>query len=163
MSKLAEIDTSKPGFLIGALLWLPADEVRRRVQAVYETSGFTDVRPAHHPVFGLLSPDGDRVVDLAERAQTTKQAMGYLVAYLEERGYLERVPDPNDGRAKIVRRTVKGWEVNRAAGRAVRELQAEWAEQLGEDRMEQLILLLRDLMEIIGFKYEGSVAERSVE
>jgi hypothetical protein len=45
----------------------------------------------------------------------------------------------------------------------VRELQQEWAEQLGEERMEQLVLLLRDLVKIIGFEYEGSVAARSVE
>ena len=120
MSSQVDSKEIEPGFLIGALLWLPADEVRRHVQEVFEESGFTDIRPAHHSVFGLLNPDGDRVVGLAERAQTTKQAMGYLVAYLEERGYLERVPDPDDGRAKIVRRTEKGWgcQPNRWTGGA---------------------------------------------
>ncbi len=149
--------------MIGALLLIPGDEVRRYVRQVYHASGFTDLRPAHDPIFGLLSPEGERVVDLAERAQTTKQAMGYLVNYLEEKGYLERVPDPADGRAKIVRRTEKGWAVNKTAGRAVRELQAEWAEKMGEDRMEQLIELLGDLVAIIGADYEGSVASKSVE
>jgi DNA-binding MarR family transcriptional regulator len=152
---------SQEGFLIGALLLFPGDELRRRVYEGYMAAGFTDLRPAHEPVLGLLSPEGDRIVDLAKRARTTKQAMGYLVAYLEGRGYLERVPDPKDGRAQIVRRTERGWEVNRTARQLVKEIQDEWAEQLGQDRMEQLIALLSDLVTIIGVQYEGSISEIS--
>jgi DNA-binding MarR family transcriptional regulator len=155
------MEESKQGFLIGALLLYPTDELRRRVYEGYMEAGFTDLRPAHEPVLGLLSPEGDHIVDLAKRARTTKQAMGYLVAYLEERGYLERVPDPKDGRAQIVRRTERGWEVNRTARRLVEEVQHEWAEQLGAERMEQLISILSDLVKIIGVQYEGSVSEIS--
>jgi DNA-binding MarR family transcriptional regulator len=153
--------SSQQGFLIGALLLIPADELRRRVQEGYMTAGFTDIRPAHHVVFGVLSPEGDRIVDLAKKAQTTKQAMGYLVEYLEECGYLERVPDPRDGRAQIIRRTERGREVNRAAKRIVQEIQDDWAEQLGPERMDQLMVLLRDLVKIIGEEYKGSVSNLS--
>src|SRR5690606_35566576 len=131
------------------------------VQEGYMTAGFTDIRPAHHVVFGVLSPEGDRIVDLAKKAKTTKQAMGYLVGYLDECGYLERVPDPRDGRAQIIRRTERGWEVNRAAKRIVQEIQDDWAEQLGPERMDQLMVLLRDLVKIIGEEYKGSVSNLS--
>jgi DNA-binding MarR family transcriptional regulator len=152
---------AEEGFLIGALLLIPSDTLRQRAQEGYIAAGFTDLRPAHHVVFGVLSPEGDRIVDLAKKAQTTKQAMGYLVTYLEECGYLERVPDSRDGRAQIIRRTERGWEVNRAAKRIVQEIQDEWAEQLGPERMEQLIILLRDLVKIIGVEYKGSVSSLS--
>ena len=155
------MEVSKDGFLIGALLHFTVDELERRVSAGYQLAGFDDIRAAHKPVFGLLRPEGDRIVDLAERAGTTKQAMGYLVAYLEEHGYLERVPDPTDGRAQIVRRTERGWEVNRLARSLVEEIQQDWTMQLGGERMDQLIVLLRDLVKIVGTQYESSISQIS--
>jgi DNA-binding MarR family transcriptional regulator len=84
--------------------------------------------------------------------------MGYLVDYLVERRYLERVPDPTDGRAQIVRRTARGWAVNRLARRVVAEVQAEWTAGLGEDRMTQLLARLRDLAHLLGVEYAGSIS-----
>ena len=52
----------------------------------------------------ITAPCGEgrvRLTDLAARAQMTKQSAGELVSYLEARGYLERVPDPSDGRVRI--------------------------------------------------------------
>jgi len=110
-------------------------------------------------VFALLRPDGDRVVELAKRAQMTKQAVGYLISYLEAHGYVERVSDPRDGRAQIVRRTEHGWAFQRAARRVVQEIQDEWAEQFGVERMQQLIALLRELVKLLGVEYAGSPPE----
>ena len=161
MSSSQDTNDNQEGFLIGALLLISADELRRRVHEGYHAAGFTDLRLAHHPVFGLLSPDGDRIVDLANKARTTKQAMGYLVDYLEKHGYLERTPDPDDGRSQIITRTEKGWQVNRLARQLVQEIQDDWAEELGQERMTQLITILRDLVKIIGQDYEGSISQRS--
>jgi DNA-binding MarR family transcriptional regulator len=152
---------SEEGFLIGALTAIVFEDVRRRVFAGYRAAGFGDLTPSHDPVFIFLSPEGDRIVDLAQRAGVTKQAMGYLVRYLEGRGYLERVPHPTDGRAQLVRRTDRGWEVNRLARRLVEEIQGDWARQLGQERMEQLITLLRELVRLIGVEYLGSTSDIS--
>ena len=67
-------------------------------------AGFTEIRPAHSKVFENFGED-QRVSDLAEQAQVTKQSMAELVEYLEMYQYVERVPDPVDRRAKIVRLT----------------------------------------------------------
>lgn len=139
--------------LIGALLVLPFSEINRRVFEAYTAAGFMDLRPAHTPVFQYLLPDGDHVVDLAARAQTTKQAMGYLVDYLEKAGYLERVLDPNDRRAQIVRRTSKGRMVNQIARETVEKVQKEWAQVIGEEKMAMLLNTLRELVQHIGFDY----------
>src|ERR1700747_1273074 len=71
----------------------------RRVAAGLAEAGFGDIRPAHTAVFQHIDADGSRLTDLAERAQITKQSMGYLVDFLEQRGYLERRSDPTDRRA----------------------------------------------------------------
>ena len=161
MSRIEDASHEGEWFLIGALLLFSADELRRRVHQGYQDAGYTDLSPAHDPVLGLLSPEGDRVVDLARRAQTSKQAMGYLVAYLEERDYLERIPDPADGRAKIVRRTSKGWAVNRLAKELVQQVQDDWTNVLGKERMRLLLSILGDLVDHIGIPYQGSISEIS--
>src|SRR5512142_1126335 len=148
---MRNMNTNYDELLIGALLVLPFSEINRRVFEAYAAAGFTDLRPAHTPVFQYLLPDGDRVVDLAARAQTTKQAMGYLVDYLEKTGYVERIPDPNDGRAQIVRRTAKGKKVNRIARETVEKIQNEWAQVIGAERMSALLSTLRELVQHIGF------------
>jgi DNA-binding MarR family transcriptional regulator len=149
------------GFLIGSLLGIPYDVLGKRVEAGYIEAGFEDLRPAHSPVFRFLAPEGDRVTDLARRAGTTKQAMGYLVEYLIGHGYLERLPDLTDGRAQIVRRTKRGWAVNRTAWEVVSAVQAEWAVAIGEERMDMLLDVLRDLVAALGVEYVGSVSEVS--
>jgi DNA-binding MarR family transcriptional regulator len=154
----APMDAPEDGFLIGSLLLVPYEALAKRVQEGYAAAGFTDLRPAHAPVFRYLAPAGERVTTVAARAGTSKQAMGYLVEYLVERGYLERVPDPTDGRAQIVRRTARGWAVNQMARRVVGEVQAEWAAWLGEERMAQLLARLRDLSHLLGADYAGSIS-----
>ena len=142
---------------IGALLAIPHGELQRRVQAGFGAAGLAEIRPAHGPIFQLLPPEGERVTELAARIGTTKQAVGYLIAYLETQGYLERVPDPSDGRAFLVRRTEKGWRVNQTARRLVEEVQADWATQIGDDRMAQLIELLQDLVRELGIGYSPRI------
>lgn len=149
------------GFLIGSLLGIPLDELGRRVQEGCVAAGLGDIRPAHRPVFRFLAPEGERVTELAARAGASKQAMGYLVDYLVQHGYLERLPDPTDGRAQIVRRTERGWEVNRVARRVVADVQAEWSAALGADHMAELLRLLGALCQHLGHSYPGSISEIS--
>ena len=73
--------------------------------------GHPQVRYAHGNVFQFLDDAGTRVSVLAERAQMTKQSMAELVRHLEAHGYVDRVPDPKDRRAKLVRATARGREV----------------------------------------------------
>jgi DNA-binding MarR family transcriptional regulator len=111
--------------------------------------GHPDVRPPHGNVFQYLDDAGTRVSVLAQRAQITKQSMAELVAHLERHGYVERVPDPTDRRAKLVRATRRGREVYRVAREFVADLEAEWTARLGEAKMRQLRELLRELNEAL--------------
>jgi DNA-binding MarR family transcriptional regulator len=141
--------------MIRALLAEASDAARTRIHTGLIAAGFTDLSPAQEVVFALLSPQGERIVDLARRAHITKQAMGYLVAALEAGGYLERLPDPHDGRAQLIRRTERGWAVNRTARQLVAELQEEWAAVLGPDRMQTLLELLRELLRALNRHYQS--------
>jgi DNA-binding MarR family transcriptional regulator len=130
---------------IGILLRTPFQEVVRRVSEGLAEAGFDDIRPAHTAVFQHIKAEGSRLSELAERAQLAKQSMGYLVDYLEERGYLERRPDPTDRRATLICLTERGWDEVRAALRIIAEIEEEWARRLGKRRMGQLRELLGEL------------------
>ena len=107
--------------------------------------GHPDVRPPHGNVFQFLDDAGTRVSVLAERAQITKQSMAELVVHLERHGYVERVPDPGDRRAKLVRATPRGRQVYAIAREFVAELEAEWTGRLGRKKMRALRELLEEL------------------
>jgi DNA-binding MarR family transcriptional regulator len=133
---------------LGVLLRDPFQEVVRRVSIGLADAGFDDLRPAHTVVFQHIEAGGSRLTDLAERAQITKQSMGYLIDYLEQRGYLERRPDPSDRRAALISLTDRGWEQVRAALRIIATIEEEWTSVLGRPRMEQLRELLGDLRQL---------------
>ena len=100
----------------------------------------------------FLDDAGTRVSVLAERAQMTKQSMAQLVAHLEQHGYVERVPDPADGRAKLVRATARGREVYAIVRELIVELDARLDERMGAAKVAQL----RELLEELG----GAIASR---
>jgi DNA-binding MarR family transcriptional regulator len=100
--------------------------------------GHDVVRPAHGAVFQYLDDTGTTVSVLAERAQMTKQAMAELVQHLESHGYLTRVPDPDDRRAKLVLPTERGHEVIAIAQGLVPELEGQVTKLLGVDRTRAL-------------------------
>ena len=131
--------------MIGALLTIPTQVIGRRVAAAVVEQGFTDYRLTYQPVFQWCRAEGSRLTELAERAGVTKQSMGELIDVLERRGYVERVPDPTDGRAILIRHTLRGWEINRIARQIVEQVQQEWALALGQERFSSLIDTLRQL------------------
>lgn len=130
---------------LGVLLREPFRVASARLHERFAERGHPDVRAPHGNVMQFLDDEGTRVSVLAERAQMTKQAMGELVAHLESHGYVERVPDPADRRAKLVRSTAKGNELYAIAREFVAETEAEWTELLGAERMRQLRGILEDL------------------
>jgi DNA-binding MarR family transcriptional regulator len=60
------------------------------------------IRRAHTALFPHLDLAGTRLTTLAERVGTSKQAVAQLVDDLVAWGSLERIPDPQDGRAKLI-------------------------------------------------------------
>jgi DNA-binding MarR family transcriptional regulator len=118
-----------------------SDELFRRVAA----AGYADIRPGHGCVFGNIDPEGSRLTDLAIRANMTKQTVGEVTSDLEKRGYVERAPDPEDGRAKIIRLTERGREARAVGLQLIEETERDWVERYGEER----IAALREALETI--------------
>jgi DNA-binding MarR family transcriptional regulator len=102
------------------------DELVTRLHA----AGYHDITAAHQAVLENIDRDGSRLTTLAARSGMTHQSMGELVHALERAGYLERLPDPADGRARIIRLTERGQALVRQALHDIREIEAAWQDQL---------------------------------
>jgi DNA-binding MarR family transcriptional regulator len=130
---------------IGVLLREPfragSEELHRRLAE----HGHPEVRVPHAAPLQFLDEDGTQVSELARRAQMTKQSMAELVAHLEHHGYVERVPDPADRRAKLVRATPRGRDVYKIARDEIEEIEHDWAALIGTRKMRQLRELLTEL------------------
>lgn len=144
---------------LGALLRRPYELLARRI---YEEVGarFDGIRRAHGSVFRNISLDGSRITELAERAGMTKQSMAYLVDSLHENGYVTFAPDPDDGRAKLVKLTGRGEDALNALLEASRRAEADAARHLGGDGLRELRALLSRLSESLSTQGVGGDAPR---
>jgi DNA-binding MarR family transcriptional regulator len=129
------------GLLLREPFRIGSEELHRRIAE----RGHPEIRAPHGDVFGFLDDGGTQVSELARRAQITKQSMAELVAHLERHGYVERVPDPGDRRAKLVRATARGREVYASAREVIAEIEREWTALLGVRNMRRLRELLQQL------------------
>jgi len=121
-----------------------SDELFRRLAA----AGYGDIRPGHGCVFGSIDPAGSRLTDMAEVVHMTKQSVGEAASDLERRGYVQRLPDPTDGRVKIIQLTDRGCEAQQIGIALIDEIEREWAERYGEAE----IAALREILEAITTK-----------
>jgi len=135
---------------IGILLKIPFTRLDEILERRLQEMGFTDIRSAHHPVFQFLATEGTRLTELAQRANITKQSMGELVRHLEAHGYVERIPDPTDSRAQLIRRTPRAWELFDAVDQIIDTVEREWSRKLGRENFNQLISLLGKLCTALG-------------
>jgi DNA-binding MarR family transcriptional regulator len=128
------------------------DKMRERLAA----EGYADIREGYGCVFGFIDIDaGSRLTDLAERSGLTKQAVSEVIPELEALGYLTREADPRDRRAKIIKLTPKGRDACLTGRRLFAEIEAEWAEQFGDE----LLSALREAAERIAAAERDDVAQ----
>ncbi len=123
---------------VGVDLWQAFEAYKAAMYAGVADHGFGDVTVADSDTLVLIGPQGIALSDLARRRHVSRQAAHEQVHALVRRGYLEIVPDPDDGRKRLVRRTAKGREMNAAMSQVKRQLHAKLLDRLGPDGMEAL-------------------------
>ena len=133
---------------LGVLLFVAYRAMESRVLDAVAAAGFDDITLAQARVFQRIGPGGTRLSELAAAAQVTKQTAGFLVDQLERAGYVERVPDPTDARARLVRIGPRGEAAAPVAAAALLEVESKWTAHLGVTAMSQLRRALGRLREI---------------
>lgn len=132
----------------GLLLYLPYREMEARVFAALHRAGFDDLTLAQVRVFQRVGVDGTRLTALAEQARVTKQSAAVVVQALEDAGYVYRVEDPTDARARLVRIAARGMAAVEVGAATVREVEAQWQRHLGAASYRRLRATLTRLREI---------------
>ena len=100
--------------------------------------GWTDVRPAFGFVLLALRDGPVSLRDLPDVLGTTKQAVSKLVDAMVATGYVQRVADPGDGRAKRVQLSPRGDALLSDVEQIWAELEAGWGQTLGVARLDEL-------------------------
>jgi DNA-binding MarR family transcriptional regulator len=112
--------------------------VRDQMYAGVVAAGFDDLNAAHIGLWCYPGLEGVRPSRLADRAGITKQSVNDLLGHLEEHGYLVRVPDSADGRARVIRLTAKGRKIEQTIYAEAGAAQLRIEEILGPRRFAQL-------------------------
>lgn len=139
-----ESDIDPPA--IGGLLRLAWQIHRERLYDLVTANGFANVTPAQFQLFRWPGIDGLRPGEIAQLAGLSKQTITDLLGELERAGYVERHPHPDDRRARIVRLTPRGHQLQRTTHETSRALEASWAANVGRKRFAALRSTLEDMV-----------------
>ena len=135
--------------LIGLLLRLIYQHYSADIDAALREAGFADIRPGAANVFPFVPPEGITVTRLAELARVRKQSMAQAVDQLEASGYVERRPNPDDQRSRLVFLTDRGAAVPPVTHAAAQHVEERWAELISQAEFDALhSSLLRLLTEL---------------
>ncbi len=122
---------------LGLLLFIPYRHMESAVLSALKAHGH-DLPLNQARVFQRIDPLGSRLSELARAAQLSKQTVGSIVDQLEAAGYVERIADPVDGRARLVAMTATGRELVELSLPVIEDIEAAWEQHLGPARMSQL-------------------------
>ena len=128
---------SEDGPWVGGLLRLAWERVRERIDTAVRAAGYDDLNPAHLALFRYDGPDGQRPSRIADQMRITKQSLNDLLRHLEHTGYVELVPDPADSRARLVRLTPGGRQLNSVIRMHARNAEQQLLDAIGKRPFEQ--------------------------
>lgn len=130
---------------IGWRLWDAAACWKRRFSQAMIEEGHAWYGEARSSVLPYVSLEGTRQSDIVARMGLSKQAVQQLIVDLEQAGIVQRDPDPQDGRGKIVRFTEAGLAAQRDSAKVKRAIENEIRAQMGNDDFEKLFALLKTI------------------
>jgi DNA-binding MarR family transcriptional regulator len=131
---------------VPALVQRLARQDAERLRADFAAAGLPGLRPVHAMLLVPLLGGGRHASSLAAGLGVTRQAVAQLVATLERDGYVQRVTDPGDARAKLVCLTPRGRAALRAMRASALATEEAWREQLGDSRLAEFRGTLLELL-----------------
>ncbi|ORV81502.1 MarR family transcriptional regulator [Mycobacterium interjectum] len=123
---------------VPALVNLVAASGAPHLRAAFAAAGLDGIRPAQAVALVPLAAGGLHASDLADRLKVSRQAVAQGIASLERHGYVTRVTDPGDARARIIELTPRGRQALRVMRSNAVALERRWAEVLGPQRLGEL-------------------------
>jgi DNA-binding MarR family transcriptional regulator len=124
-----------------------------RIQRQLRTRSGSDITPSQSSALSRIEQSGPvRLGSLADLEGTTAATMSRVIDSLAERQLIERVPDPEDGRASLVRLSPQGGELlHGLRARYTEALRGALAELSDDEqrRVRQAIPVLERLSDLL--------------
>lgn len=131
---------------VPALVNLVAASGAPHLRAAFAAAGLVGIRPAQSVALVPLAAGGLHASDLADRLRVSRQAVAQAITGLERHGYVTRVPDPLDARARIIELTPSGRQALRVMRSSAIDLEKRWERVLGQQRLRELRETLQMLL-----------------
>ena len=131
---------------VPALVQLLARHGAHRLRADFAAAGMPALRPVHALLLVPLLGGGRHASSLAADLGITRQAVAQVVTTLERDGYVQRITDPGDARAKLVCLTPHGRAALRAMRASALATEEAWRRQLGDSRLAEFRATLLELL-----------------
>ena len=125
---------------------LAYDLGRTEMLARIRAAGYSDVTGAMIGLFRFAGVDRRRPSEIAVTARLSKQATNDMLRELERLGYVERHPDPTDGRARIVQLTTRGQALDTAVWTAGRGVEQSWRRRFDDEQWTTFNAVLDELI-----------------
>src|SRR5271165_5709679 len=132
---------------VPALVQLVAATGAPHLRAAFAAAGLDGIRPAQAVALVPLAAGGLHASDLADQLKVSRQAVAQAIAALERHGYVTRVPDPVDARARLIELTPRGRKALRVMRSHALDLEKRWEQTLGEKRLAELRTILQMLLD----------------
>jgi DNA-binding MarR family transcriptional regulator len=138
---------------LGILLALGYQEFVRELRQAHADAGFDVTGRSDGYVFRALADRPMTVSDLAGRLRISKQGAGQIIDDMERRGYVERRPDPSDGRSRLVYLSERGT----AALATARRFHQRYERRLVREHGAAAVATLRAVLESMAGGVENTV------
>jgi DNA-binding MarR family transcriptional regulator len=149
-------ELEQPGWLLPVLLFGGFRTLIDRLHAELARQGHPDVRPAHGFAMQAIGREGATASEVGRRLGVSKQAAGKTIDRLVDLGYAERSADTADARRKLVRLTPRGIDALARSAALFEQLRAEWARELGAERVRALESDLRKVVPAEAFRLDAA-------
>ncbi len=134
---------------LGFMLAKATQRWNELLAAAFASAGFPDISPAFGSILlPLAEEDGLRIGELGRRSRLTKQTMTTMIRLMEERGLVERRPDPGDRRASRIYLTDRSRAFLPVARGVLRDMNRRVESRLAPDDLHLLRCALHELMNL---------------
>lgn len=123
---------------VGVPMWRASSAFSRRMIETVQAAGFPDITVSDSELLPFLDLDGISLSDIAMQKGVSRQAVHQGIHSLQKRGYVELIPHPEDGRARLARHSEKGLRLVAELQTVKAAMQADALALLGERKMRSL-------------------------
>lgn len=122
---------------------------KRLKQQIKKLAEPEDQRAIPYQLLSTLDNKGRSIMELAAIMQCSKQEVSRQVQRADQLGWIELKPDPKDGRSKRVFFSPAGKDCLKQGRQHYRDLEQQWQDKLGKEKLTTLKELLAELDELI--------------